>query len=93
LRAHAYLHRPLPADSPAARAIEVLARAHQDLAWGRQQEVNRLRPVLGLYYPSALAAFPDLTARTAMMVPAAAPTLAQAARLDTGELPGPHIFA
>ena len=81
LRTDAHLHRPLPADSPAARAIEVLARAHQDLIWSRQHEVNRLRSLLSLYYPAVLAAFPDLTTRTAMAVLATAPTPAQAAQL------------
>jgi hypothetical protein len=88
LRTDACLHRPLPADSPAARAIDVLARAHQDLVWSRQHEVNRLRSLLGLYYRAALAAFGDLTTGTAMTVLAAAPTPAQAARLDFEDLLG-----
>jgi transposase len=86
LRTDAHLHRPLPADSPTARAIEVLARAHQDLIWSRQHEVNRLRSLLAGYYPAALAAFGDLTTRTAMTVLTAAPTPAHAARLTTGDL-------
>jgi transposase len=86
LRTDAHLHRPLAADSPTARAIEVLARAHQDLTWSRQHEVNRLRSLLASYYPAALAAFGDLATRTALAVLAAAPAPAQAARLDTGSL-------
>jgi hypothetical protein len=86
LRTGAHLHRPLPADSPSAQAIEVLARAHQDMVWSRQHEVNRLRSLLALYYPAALAAFGDLTTRTAMAVLAAAPTPARAARLTIDDL-------
>jgi len=86
LRTGAHLHRPLAAGSVQAQAIEVLARAHQDLIWSRQHEVNRLRSLLAGYYPAALAAFGDLTTRTAMTVLAAAPTPAQAARLTTGDL-------
>ena len=86
LRTDAHLHRPLPAGSPAARAIEVLARAHQDLVWSRQHEVNRLRSLLATYYPAALAAFGDLATRTALAVLAAAPTPARAARLDIEDL-------
>jgi Transposase/Transposase IS116/IS110/IS902 family len=86
LRTDAHLHRPLPADSGAARAIEVLARAHQDLVWSRQHEVNRLRSLLAGYYPAALAAFPDLATRTALAVLAAAPTPAQAAQLSRDDL-------
>jgi transposase len=88
LRTDAHLHRPLAADSPAARAIEVLARAHQDLVWSRQHEANRLRSLLAGYYPAALAAFGDLTTRTAMTVLAAAPTPAAAARLTADDLAG-----
>jgi hypothetical protein len=85
-RTDARLHRPLPAGSPVAQAIEVLARAHQDLIWSRQHEANRLRSLLGGYYAAALAAFPDLTTRTAMTVLAAAPTPARAARLTIEDL-------
>jgi transposase len=86
LRTDAHLHRPLPAGSAHAQAIEVLARAHQDLVWSRQHEVNRLRSLLGGYYRAALAAFPDLTTRTAMTVLAAAPAPARAARLSVEDL-------
>jgi transposase len=86
LRTDAPLHRPLPADSPAARAIEVLARSHQDLVWSRQHEVNRLRSLLAGYYPAALAAFGDLTTRTALTVLAAAPAPAHAGRLCIEDL-------
>jgi transposase len=86
LRTDAHLHRPLAAGSPAARAVEVLARAHQDLVWSRQHEVNRLRSLLAGYYPAALAAFGDLTTRTALAVLAAAPTPAQATRLGVEDL-------
>jgi len=88
LRTDARLHRPLPADSAQAQAIEVLARAQQDLVWSRQHEVNRLRSLLVGYYPAALAAFPDLTTRTATVVLAAAPAPAQAARLGIEDLAG-----
>ncbi len=86
LRTDAHLHRPLPADSARVRAIEVLARAHQDMVWSRQHEVNRLRSLLAGYYPAALAAFGDLATRTALAVLAAAPTPEQAARLSIEDL-------
>jgi transposase len=88
LRTDAHLHRPLPGDSPAARAIEVLARAHQDMVWSRQHEANRLRSLLAQFYPAALSGFGDLTTRTAVTVLAAAPTPAAAARLDLEDLLG-----
>jgi hypothetical protein len=86
LRTDAHLHRPIADDSAKAQAIEVLARAHKDMIWSRQHEANRLRSHLGQYYPAALAAFGDLTTRTAMAVLTAAPTPAQAARLSLEDL-------
>ncbi len=57
LRTDRHAHRPLPDDSEAGQAVAVLARAHQDAIWDRQQMINRLRSHLREYYPAALAAF------------------------------------
>ncbi|HEU4361152.1 MAG TPA: IS110 family transposase [Mycobacterium sp.] len=83
-------HRPLPADTDAAQAIRVLARAQQDAVWARQQVGNQVRDLLKEFYPAALAAFADLEgglarpdARTIL---AAAPTPAQAAKLTPARL-------
>jgi hypothetical protein len=43
LRTDADAHRPLPHDSELARAITVLARAHQDAVWRRTKASNELR--------------------------------------------------
>jgi transposase len=93
LRTDAAMHRPLSADSAKAQAIEVLARAHQDMVWSRQHEVNRLRSLLGSYHPAALAAFGDLTTHTATLVLAAAPTPAHAAALSIDDLLGLLVAA
>jgi transposase len=79
-------HRPLPEDSDLGQAVSVLARAHQDLVWARQQDTNRLRSLLREFFPAALAAFPDLTTKTALAVLAAAPTPAAAATLSRANL-------
>ena len=83
-------HRPLPADTGAAQAIRVLARAQQDAVWARQQIGNQVRDLLKDFYPAALVAFADLDgglarpdARTIL---AAAPTPAQAAKLTAARL-------
>lgn len=86
-----HAHRPLPADSEAAQAVAVLARAHQDAVWDRQQLINRLRCHLREYYPAALAAFhgpgkPGLDSPRARVVLTAAPTPADAARLTRSQL-------
>lgn len=53
-------HRPLPADTEAAQAIRVLARAQQDAVWARQQVGNQIRDLLKDFYPAALVAFAGL---------------------------------
>jgi hypothetical protein len=40
LRTDAHVHRALPADTPLARAISVLARAHQDATWRRTRTLQ-----------------------------------------------------
>jgi transposase len=65
LRTDPHSHRPPPADSELAQSIHVLARAHQDAVWDRMQIASKLRSVLRQYYPSFLAAFPDLASKEA----------------------------
>jgi hypothetical protein len=79
-------HRPLPDDSDLGQAVSVLARAHQDLVWARQQDTNRLRSLLREFFPAALTAFTDLSAKTAMTVLATAPTPTTAAKLTRANL-------
>src|SRR5579884_1840304 len=91
LRTDRHAHRPLPADSEAGQAVAVLARAHQDAVWDRQQMLNRLRSHLREYYPAALAAFhgpgkPGLHSPRARLILGAAPTPAGAAALTRGQL-------
>ena len=91
LRTDPGAHRVLPADTEAAQAIRVLARAQQDAVWARQQIGNQIRDLLKDFYPAALAAFADLpegglARRDARTVLAAAPTPAQAAKLTPARL-------
>ncbi|ATL69866.1 IS110 family RNA-guided transposase [Nocardia terpenica] len=91
LRTDMAAHRPLPADSEAAQAIRVLARAQQDAVWARQQLGNQVRDLLKDYYPAALAAFADLPGgglarRDARTILTAAPAPASAARLTRTQL-------
>ena len=81
LRTDPGAHRPLPEDSELAQEIRVLARAHQDAIWDRQQTCNKLRSLLRGYYPSFLATFPDLASREARATLALAPAPAAAAGL------------
>ncbi|MDX1881699.1 hypothetical protein SBE55_28310 [Mycolicibacterium sp. 141076] len=63
------------------RAIEALARQHQEAIWALHQTISRLRSVLLEFYPQALQAFPNLKHRAAMTVLAAATTSAAAEKL------------
>src|SRR4051794_12744185 len=81
LRTDAHAHRAVPADSDLARAIRVLARAHQDAVWDRMQAANKLRSLLREYYPAFLATFEDLSSREARATLPLAPAPAAGARL------------
>ena len=63
VRTDRHNHRPVAGDSAAASAMQVRARAQQQLVWNRTRESNRLRNVLLQYFPAALRAFADLTHR------------------------------
>jgi hypothetical protein len=86
LRTDAHVHRTLPADTELARAIAVLARAHQDATWRRTKASNELRSLLREYYPAFLDAFSNrkdfLASADARAVLAIAPTPAGARQAD-----------
>ena len=91
LRTDAHMHRPLPADTELARAIAVLARAHQDATWRRSRAGNELRSLLREYHPGFLAAFAggnatNLATGDARAVLAVAPTPAAAAKLTKARI-------
>jgi len=69
-------HREVAGDSELAAAVKVLARAHQNLIWSRQRQVNALRNTLREFYPGALRAFTtaQLATTEACSVLAMAPT-------------------
>lgn len=88
LRTDAHIHRVLPADCPLARAVAVLARAHQDATWRRTKALQELRAVLREYYPGFLDAFgsANLASADARAVLALAPTPATAASLRHSQI-------
>jgi transposase len=91
LRTDAHMHRPLPKDTELARAIAVLARAHQDATWRRTKAGNELRSLLREYHPGFLAAFAggnatNLASPDARSVLAIAPTPAAAATLTKARI-------
>lgn len=86
MRTDREIHRELPTDTLEVQALQVLARAHQDAVWARQQTSNRLRSLLREFFPAALQAFPTLHSRTALTVLAAAPDPEAAAALTRANL-------
>lgn len=79
-------HRPVAADSELLEAIKVLARAHQNLIWTRQRQLNGLRSTLREFYPAALVAFEELGHRDAQAVLAIAPSPERGRRLSISQI-------
>jgi transposase len=87
VRTDRHNHRPVAGDSDLAEATKLTARAHQNLIWTRQRQVNALRSALREYYPGALAAFgTDLAHRDAVAVLTKAPTPELGQRLSTSKI-------
>lgn len=81
LRTDPSVHRLVPEDAELAASIRVLARAHQDAIWDRQQTVGKLRSILREYYPAFLATFEDLSSREARATLMLAPSPAAVTKL------------
>lgn len=79
-------HRLLEPDSALADAIKHTARAHQNLIWNRQRQLNQLRSVLREFFPAALSTFPELAHRDCLATLAIAPTPQAALRLTPAKL-------
>jgi Transposase len=86
VRTDAHQLRLIAADSPAAQAVKVVARAHKTLIWERSRQVHRMRYQLRDFFPAALEAYPDLAAPDALELLDKAPGPASAARLTTAQI-------
>ncbi len=86
VRTDAHQLRLIAADSPAAQAVKVVARAHKTLIWERTRQVRRLRYQLRDFFPAALEAYADLDAPDVLELLARAPEPASAARLTTAQI-------
>jgi Transposase/Transposase IS116/IS110/IS902 family len=86
VRTDAHQLRLIAADSPAAQAVKVVARAHKTLIWERTRHVRRLRYQLRDFFPAALEGYPDLAAADALELLAKAPDPKSAARLTTAQI-------
>ena len=86
VRTDSHQLRRVAADTPAAQAVKVVARAHKTLIWERTRHVNRLRHQLLDFFPAAVEAFEDLDAPDALELLAKAPDPASAAKLTTAQV-------
>src|SRR2546429_6706221 len=80
--------RQVAADSDAAEAVMVVARAHQTLIWERTRHMLRLRAALRDYFPAALIAYKllGLTGADTLELLAKAPHPGAAARLSVAQI-------
>ena len=79
-------HRPIAGDTDLADAVKLVARAHQTAIWERTRQVLRLRSLLREYFPAAVEAFEDLSAKDALILLARAPSPARAAKLTRSQV-------
>jgi transposase len=86
VRTDSHQLRQVAADTPAAQAVKVVARAHKTLIWERARHVNRLRHQLLDFFPAAVEAFEDLDAPDALELLAKAPDPGSAAKLTTAQV-------
>jgi hypothetical protein len=86
VRTDSHQLRAVAADSPAAQAVKVVARAHKTLIWERTRHTQRLRHQLRDFFPAALEAYEDLDAPDTLELLAKAPDPASAARLTTAQV-------
>ena len=87
VRTDRHNHRPIAGDSELAGAIQIVTRAHQNLAWSRQRLVNQLRNTLREFYPGALQAFgTDLAGVDAIAILEQAPTPYQGRSISQAKL-------
>jgi len=86
VRTDSHQLRAVAADSPAAQAVKVVARAHKTLIWERTRHTQRLRHQLRDFFPAALEAYEDLDAPDTLELLAKAPDPASAARLSAAQV-------
>ena len=79
-------HRQIAGDTDLADAVKLVARAHQTAAWERTRQVLRLRSTLLEYFPAAVAAFDDLTAKDALVLLGRAPSPARVGKLTRSQV-------
>jgi hypothetical protein len=78
--------REIAGDTDLAKAVKLLARAHQTAIWDRTRQVLRLRSSMLQYFPAVIAAFPDLAAKDSLILLGRAPSPQRAAKLTRSQI-------
>jgi hypothetical protein len=86
VRTDRHKHRQVAGDTELAEAVKVLARAHQNLIWSRQRQLNQLRSALREVSPGALATFGDLASAEALAILERAPTPSRGRALSRAKI-------
>jgi len=79
-------HRQIAGDTDLVDAVKLLARAHQTAIWERTRQVLRLRSTLREFFPAAIEAFEDLTAKDSLLLLARASSPLRAAKLTRSQV-------
>src|SRR6195952_4450054 len=79
-------HRQIAGDTDLVDAVKLVARAHQTAIWERTRQVLRMRSTLMEYFPAAVEAFEDLSAKDSLLLLARAPSPARVGKLTRSQL-------
>jgi hypothetical protein len=82
-RAH---HRQIAGDTDLVDAVKLVARAHQTAIWERTRQVLRLRSTLLEYFPAAVEAYENLSAKDSLLLLARAPSPARVGKLTRSQV-------
>jgi transposase len=79
-------HRQIAGDTDLVDAVKLVARAHQTAIWERTRQVLRMRSTLLEYFPAAVEAFEDLSAKDSLLLLARAPSPARVGKLTRSQV-------
>ena len=79
-------HRQIAGDTDLVDAVKLVARAHQTAVWERTRQVLRLRSTLLQYFPAAVEALENLSAKDSLLLLARAPSPARVGKLTRSQV-------
>src|SRR6478752_6860825 len=79
-------HRQIAGDTDLVDAVKLVARAHQTAIWERTRQVLRLRSTLLQYFPAAVEALENLSAKDSLLLLARAPSPARVGKLTRSQV-------